>query len=332
MAVYTILKKAELQHYARLFNLGRLIRYTGIAEGTINTIYKLETSKGHFIFRILENRSLRDARFEQALLQHLAKAKLSVPKMHRPKGSEDILSLNPRQHLAVFDFMPGKVLEPSEFSPKHTHALGHFLARMHVQSQSLKRRRQNPFRLQKTLVLAKESQKVIQQAPERFLPAHKKDLHKIQTRLKRYNPEPHQCPQAIIHGDLFPENALFTQEKLEAVIDFEMASTGFCIYDVAVALCAWAYTSQGHMNQKRGRALLDSYQDVRPLMQAEKNQLFKIVAYSLSRFSMTRFFDFEVSLHPDVTRNHKDYKEMLTRLEKHEALGARKFHDMLIDN
>ena len=83
MAVKSPLGEEELQHYLQLFGLGELKSFRGIAAGTINTIYELRSDRGHYILRMLEGRSLEDARFEMELTPFLTRRRFLVPKMHR---------------------------------------------------------------------------------------------------------------------------------------------------------------------------------------------------------------------------------------------------------
>ena len=79
--MYTHLEDRALRRHVRSFRLGELIKARGVSAGTINTIYELVTTRGHFIMRILEDRALSDALFEEALLAHLGERELPVPRM-----------------------------------------------------------------------------------------------------------------------------------------------------------------------------------------------------------------------------------------------------------
>ena len=74
MAVYTHLNDRALRAHLRPFRVGDLVEARGVAAGTIITIYDVSTTRGHYILRILENRSGTDARFEEAPDQALAYA------------------------------------------------------------------------------------------------------------------------------------------------------------------------------------------------------------------------------------------------------------------
>ena len=81
MAVYTELTDQELRKFVNHFALGELVRAHGIVAGTINTIYDLTTTQGHYILRILEGRTRAEAQFEERLIEHLIAKGLWVPRM-----------------------------------------------------------------------------------------------------------------------------------------------------------------------------------------------------------------------------------------------------------
>src|SRR6478672_806690 len=107
MAVYTHLSERDLRQHLRPFRLGELLEAKGISAGTINTIYEVNTTRGRFILRILENRTSTDARFEEALLARLAERDLMVPRMMGAGKRGCVLQIGPRQLLSVFQYLPG---------------------------------------------------------------------------------------------------------------------------------------------------------------------------------------------------------------------------------
>jgi homoserine kinase type II len=77
-----------------------------------------------------------------------------------------------------------------------------------------------------------------------------------------------KLPKGIIHGDLFPDNLLFRGDKLVAVLDFEAASRGKFIFDLATAVNALCCDGQSYSLPKF-EALIAGYESLRPLSLAE---------------------------------------------------------------
>jgi homoserine kinase type II len=92
---------------------------------------------------------------------------------------------------------------------------------------------------------------------------------------------------------------------------------------VAVCLNAWCFEQDFSFNVTKARALLNAYQAVRPLSEAERAALPVLCQGAAIRFLLTRLFDWLNT--PDgamVTR--KDPVEYLRRLRFH--LSARDEH------
>src|SRR3546814_19785109 len=103
---------------------------------------------------------------------------------------------------------------------------------------------------------------------------------------------PHSLPSGVIHADLFPDNALFRDGRISGVIDFYFACTDSFAYDLAVTHSSWCFSADGKEHHAdRTRALIEGYQSLRPLSEAEK-QAFPVLCWGAAmRFLMTRCYD-----------------------------------------
>lgn len=66
-------------------------------------------------------------------------------------------------------------------------------------------------------------------------------------RVVPHAPAPTDLPRGIVHGDLFRDNVRWEGDTLLALLDWESASSGVLLFDVAVVLLAWCWatTSSG---------------------------------------------------------------------------------------
>jgi Ser/Thr protein kinase RdoA (MazF antagonist) len=78
----------------------------------------------------------------------------------------------------------------------------------------------------------------------------------------------------LIHADLYPENVLFKAGKAYP-IDFEDCGFGYWMWDIAVALCQWAW---GEDWERMRDAFREGYAQVRTLPEAQWAQLDLFVA------------------------------------------------------
>jgi homoserine kinase type II len=100
-----------------------------------------------------------------------------------------------------------------------------------------------------------------------------------------------RLPRGIIHGDLFRDNALFTERGLTGVIDFHHASAGILLYDLAVAANDWCTDASGLLDRDRTMALLRAYHGIRRLAATELwffalFALYTALAFWLSRLEV----------------------------------------------
>ena len=110
MAVDMHLSEPALRRHLRPFQVGELIEARGLGAGGLNTQYAINTTRGRYILRILADRSTIDARFEEALLRHLARRGLTVPRMLDAGGRSLIVPIASRQQVSVFDTLPGRAI------------------------------------------------------------------------------------------------------------------------------------------------------------------------------------------------------------------------------
>jgi homoserine kinase type II len=79
-------------------------------------------------------------------------------------------------------------------------------------------------------------------------------------------------PRGLVHGDVFPENTLFTGDRLRAIIDFEEACTDCLLFDVGMTIHGFCY-KQERMQPELLESFLRAYEAVRPLSAKERELL-----------------------------------------------------------
>jgi homoserine kinase type II len=131
------------------------------------------------------------------------------------------------------------------------------------------------------------------------------------------------APRGVIHGDLFRDNVLFDGEDLVALLDFEQASTGSLVYDVAVCVNAWCYGDA--FDAALVRAMCGGYAG-RAMSRAEARALMIELRAAAMRFMVTRITDVHL---PGVELAGKGFDRFQARLESWRALGDAGLADWL---
>jgi homoserine kinase type II len=118
---------------------------------------------------------------------------------------------------------------------------------------------------------------------------------------------------AALHGDVFLENMLFDGDNIVALIDFEEASQGAAILDVAMTLVGCCYDDSNKLNLDLAEELIASYHKKHPLSSDEQKHFIDYLIYSLYAIAFWRFRQFNVRSFDEKRCN--TYQDMITRLD-----------------
>ncbi len=284
MAVYTEISDDELARFIRSYDLGSLLSCKGIAEGVENTNYLVHTTKGAFILTLYEKRvDPKDLPFFLGLMEHLSARGVTCPLPVRDSDGRVLNELAGR-HAALVTFLEG--MWPTHPKAEHCLELGKALARMHIAGAGPE---------PKTLIADELA------FLEKSWPA---DL-----------------PQGVIHADLFPDNVFFIDDKLSGLIDFYFACDDALAYDIAVSINAWCFEPDCEFNAGKGRALLEGYNSVRPLTDAERKAFPTLARGAAMRFLLTRSYDW-LNTPKDALVARKDPIDYVRRLRFHQTVRS----------
>jgi homoserine kinase type II len=117
-------------------------------------------------------------------------------------------------------------------------------------------------------------------------------LDQVEAALARLDdPFTDDLPGGAIHADYFPDNVLFEDDAVSAVIDFYFGCSGAFAYDLAIALSAWGFDAEGRPMPDALAAFRRGYESVRPLSEAERAALPRLGEAAALRFTVTRLHD-----------------------------------------
>jgi len=125
----------------------------------------------------------------------------------------------------------------------------------------------------------------------------------------------------VIHADLFPDNVFFLGNRLSGLIDFYFACTDALAYDIAVCLNAWCFEQDVSFNITKGRAFLRGYEEVRPLISAEREAMPMLARGAAMRFLLTRAYDW-LNTPPSALVSPKNPAEYVRRLRFHQGVRS----------
>ena len=284
MAVYTKVTEPELSEFLKQFDIGSLVSLTGISEGIENTNYLVQTDTARFILTLYEKRvNPQELPYFLDLMTHLAQKEISCPLPVANKTGEALLPLCGKK-ACLTTFLQGKSVK--QIMPEHCGQLGEAMAKMHLAGQDFTGFRKNDLSVDgwETL-LSKIGQKADTITDGLF----NEMTDVFQTVKSRF---PIGLPQGVIHADLFPDNVFFTDDKLSGIIDFYFACNDALVYELAVCLNAWCFDQDTwDFNPSKAKNMIEEYNRVRPLSDAEKEALPILALGSALRFLLTRTYD-----------------------------------------
>jgi len=315
MATFTPLPMDEATKLFAAYDLGTPIAITPIPAGSVNSNYRVVASRGcesrAFFVRLFEEQGPEGAHYDAALLEHLARAGVPAPCPLARRDGERIASAAGKP-AAIFPFVVGVHSCQRAVDTARARAVGSALASVHRAAADFPERRRGRFGFD-------ELRKRFPKIASANAPDIAKMASVLEARIDHWlNVRSASLPQGVIHGDLFRDNVLFAVEEGEghdrivALLDFESASDGPLLYDLAVCLLAWC--NGDALEPALMHAMIDGYRDVRPFANGELDSLKSELALAALRFTTTRITDYALREGVVGERVIKDWRRFYARL------------------
>ncbi len=306
MAVYTNLRENEIKDFLKEYNIGELISFSGITEGIENSNYHIKTTNGNFILTIFEKRvDVKDIPFFINIMLHLNKKGYYCPKPICDKKKKFLQKLHGKPTIIV-NFLEGK--SKKNISIEDCYQVGSSMGLMHSCSNDFEPKRDNSLSIKGWEMLIKNCNRTIPiSVLDKFQPNLMQDIQdSFDIFLKFW---PHDLPKGFIHGDLFPDNVFFINDKITGVIDFYFSCVDILTYDLAIAVNAWCFDKKNNFEDKKYQALLNGYNSKRILSKDEEYFLPLLCQAAALRFLLTRLFDWvNTPIEANVVpKNPKEY-------------------------
>ena len=297
MAVFTPVTQEQAALLMSQLGLGELTELRGIEGGIENTNYFATTDLGEYVLTLFERLTHEQLPFYLYLMKHLAEKGIPVPNP-AANSDGDILHTLCAKPAAVVNRLLGK----SQLSPQAVHctAVGAMLAHMHLAGEDYNRSQPNL----RGLAWWNDTVPVV-------LPYLEKDQAKLLQSELAYQNHIAQgaaykaLPKGPVHADLFRDNVMFEGEKLTGFFDFYFAGNDTWLFDLSVCMNDWCIDlNSGEHAPERALAMLNAYQEVRPLRSAERQLLPAMLRAGALRFWISRLWDFHLPREASMLKPH----------------------------
>jgi homoserine kinase type II len=283
MAVYTSVPDDALDALLAGYAIGDRVALKPIAEGVENSNFQLLTTAGRYILTIYEKRvDPADLPFFLGLMDHLAARAIACPVPVHDREGRSLQTLCGKP-AAIVSFLDGH--SPRRIDAARCWALGGTLASLHEAVADFGGHRANALSVGSWRPLLDACRKSPAPLPEGLVDLVDPTLEGLEAAW------PRNLPAGVIHADLFPDNVFFAGDTVTGVIDFYFACNDLFAYDVAICLNAWCFEPKGDYNLTKGRAFLQGYLGVRPMLAAEIEALPVLATGAAMRFLLTRLYD-----------------------------------------
>ena len=314
MAQFRALSAGDVQEILRGFGIGGYRTHQPIAVGTVNTNVRVETDAGLLFLRVNEGKSEDDVRREAAIVAQAAAHGVPTPAPRVAAGGAPFADWR-GERVSLFPWVAGRTLARAELTPTHVAAVGAALARLHLASAGYDDHRSGRYepleiatRLSRIAILARPE---LAKAVAVLMP----ELTLLETERAP------DVPMGIIHGDLFVDNVMFDDRgALTALIDFEQASWGRLVYDLAVTTLAFGF-GRDDFRTDIVRALIDGYAAARAPTADERAAFGAELCFAACRFAVTRITDVHLKRDAGAApgKNFQRYLDRLARVRAHLA-------------
>ena len=289
MSVYTTVDSEQLDHFLERYVLGKSRTLRPIVAGITNTNYFLDTDAGEFILTLYEHHSDDELDYILGLQQHLAAQSVycASPMLDRRGGFYSSLNQRPA---AIIHRVDGAVV--SSPGANHCAAIGAELARFHRAGLGFDVKRPNPRGLDWMMAACDMLDQQLEAEDRQLVEACLLDYR---------NSSFEGLPEGAIHADLFHDNALFNDEGLSGIIDFDYACNDLFAFDIAVLLNDWCIDADGELNPSLLDATLEAYCEFRPMSEAELDCMSLMLRFAALRFWLSRLYDKTFPLSGELT-------------------------------
>ena len=304
MAVYTEVRFEQAEAFVRALGRGHVTALHGIGAGIENTNYFVSTDQGEWVLTLFERLGHEQLPFYLRYMQHLARHGLPVPEPQADAQGRILHQLCGKP-AALVNRLPGRhVLAPDT---RHLQQMGEMLARLHLAGTDFELHQPHLRGLDWWVATVPEVLPFLDEARAQQL----RDELAFQRGVAA-SAAAAALPRGPIHADLFRDNVLFDATAagddtpvLSGFFDFYFAGVDTWLFDVAVCLNDWCIDlATGRRDTARHDALLQAYDRVRPLTDAERRLLPAMLRAGALRFWISRLWDLHLPREASMLKAH----------------------------
>lgn len=222
--------KESINRVVGKYSLGEVQAIESLTQGYANENLKVITNQGQVLYRICKQQPLHLLEYEVRLMQALKSVDIKTAFPIADKEGNYIQESG-EYHIMLYQFKNGQ--EPV-LNEKIAFQMGVELGKLSKIALSESLEKKNAVHIDNCLQLIAEFSESKNPKPEVF-EYFEEQSNYLKERLDT------SLPKGIVHGDIFPNNTIFNEEELVAIIDFEEACSDQLMFDVGMTINGFCF-------------------------------------------------------------------------------------------
>ncbi len=268
MSVKTTISEIDLPKILANYDLGEYRGFKTFANGAGQTTLLLETSMGKFVLRYYENRPQKHVSFEVQLFNYLRSKNFPVPAIIKNRLGEFSGTYKEKPFI-IIEFVGGEHgKNPNDFfDVKEVAEVIKVVAQLH----NLTKDYAPEYFKDREVFDAKYCWKEFEKKHSHLVESEKGKWFKAELNKLEF---PTSLPKGVCHADLNYGNFLFRNDKIVAVLDFDMSFYTYIIYDIASLIYWWAWSPKESFKGNEAAQIVSEYSKSRELTIEEKTHIY----------------------------------------------------------
>jgi len=286
----------EIHNVTQHYELGTVLDAHLLTSGFANRNYRLETEKGNFFYRVCTQQGdVKNIIYEVNILSQLKD--INFPTAYLiPRKDGDFISDSKQDKVLIYEFKEGSEPDINEQTVKE---IAKCLAQLNSFKDFVKYPRKNIIHIDYCFQLIQAFKTATFKYPEIYFYFEEQTQFLIK-------PISEILPRGLIHGDVFPDNTIFKDGCLSALIDFEEACVDNLLMEIGMCINGFCFIDN-HLNIDLMEVFLLEYNQVRKITSKELELLYYYIQWAAHGM---------ISWHLRYYLIHRENSQQLTRVNE----------------